>query len=186
MGVSDSGVSLLPEIAELGIAGPPNDVRWMDPRDFNKLMDMGGLPDYDPTGGQDMVSLYNASDVVMGCTGGEAFWLVGLEAQSCGKPVIVTEYAAAPEIVGAGLTVPANDYDILSTPGTRFAMADIDKMAEALTKIYNADREKLARRARAFAERYSWENVMKYWERFLEESEQELRPLITKEGTKEW
>jgi len=187
MGVSDSGVNLLPEIGELGIGGPPNDVRWMNPKDFDKLMDMGGLPDCDPGGGQDMVSLYNAADVVFGCTGGEGFWLVGLEAQASGVPVVVTDYAAAPEIVGAGLTVPANDYDIINTPGTRFYKADIDKMAEALTKIYNADREKLTRRARSFAERYSWENVMKqYWEPFLLECEQELRPLIRKEGISHW
>jgi len=60
-------------------------------------------------------------------------------------------------------------------------------MAEALTKIMNSDREKLARRARRFAERYSWENVIeRYYTPFLEEAEEELKPLITKEGTKKW
>ena len=135
-----------------------------------------------------MVKLYNSADVVFGCTGGEGVWEVGLEAQSSGTPVIVTDYAAAPEIVGAGYTVPWYDYDILVTPGTKFAKADIDKMAEALTKIMNSDPKKLARRARRFALRYDWNRVMeRYWKPFYESCEDELYPLITKGGkTSSW
>jgi glycosyltransferase involved in cell wall biosynthesis len=101
------------------------------------------------------------------------------------ESIVVTDYASAPEICGAGLTVPPSDYVILNTPGTRYALADIDKTAEALTKILNADREKLARKARAFAERYSWEKVVEqYWLPFLQQCEEELYPLITKQEVK--
>jgi glycosyltransferase involved in cell wall biosynthesis len=101
--------------------------------------------------------------------------------------VITTDYAAGPEQVSAGLVVPYSDYVILNTPGTRYALADIEKMAEALTKIYNADREKLARKARAFSERYDWDRIVDvYWKPFLEKCEGELRPLFTKEGRRSW
>jgi hypothetical protein len=51
----------------------------------------------------------------------------------------------------------------------------------------NADKERLARKARAFAERYSWENIIQsYWQPFLNSCEEELKPLITKGGTKTW
>lgn len=181
MGVADVGVNLLPEMVELGLTEA---CRWPDWKEVQRI---GGLPEWDPTGGWDMVKLYNSADVVFGCTGGEGCWVVGLEAQACGKPVVVTEYASAPEIVGAGLTVKASDWVVMSTPGTRFALADIDGMAEALTKIMNADASKLARKARRFAERYSWERVIgNYWKPFLEEAESELRPLITKEEVKAW
>jgi glycosyltransferase involved in cell wall biosynthesis len=76
---------------------------------------------------------------------------------------------------------------ILNSPGTRYALADIDKTAEALTKIMNADREKLAKKARTFAQRYDWNVVMeRYWKPFLEEAALELKPLVTSTGVKAW
>jgi len=180
-GVSDVGVNLLPEIMQLGLGEA---VRWPEWKQIEKI---GGLPEWDPTGGWDMVKLYNSFDVLLLCSGGEGFGLPLIEAQSCGVPVITTDYAAGPELVGAGLTVPYYDYIINNTPGVRRALPDIDKMAEALTKIYNADRERLARKARRFAERYDWERVIQnYWIPFLEDCEVELKPLVRKEGIRAW
>jgi len=180
MGVADVGVNLLPEILQLGLN---EHVIWPH-RDLIKH----GLPEWTGEDGKwDMVKLYNCFDVLLHCTGGEGFALPLIEAQAVGCPVITTDYAAAPEQVSAGLVVPYSDYVILNTPGTRYALADIDKMAEALTKIYNADRKKLAKKARAFSERYSWDRIIDvYWKPFLEKCEEELRPLITKEGKTSW
>jgi glycosyltransferase involved in cell wall biosynthesis len=180
MGVADVGVNLLPEILQLGLN---EHVIWPH-RDLIRH----GLPEWSGEGGKwDMVKLYNCMDVLLHCTGGEGFALPLIEAQACGVVPITTDYAAAPEQVGAGLVVPYSDYVILNTPGTRYALADIDKMAEALTKIHNVDREKLARKARAFALRYDWNNIVEqYWKPFLSKCEEELRPLITKEGIKPW
>jgi glycosyltransferase involved in cell wall biosynthesis len=137
--------------------------------------------------GWDMVKLYNSFDVLLLCSGGEGFGLPLLEAQACGVAPITTDYAAGPETAGVGLTVEPVDYVIMNTPGTRFALASIDGMAEALTKIYNADRIKLAKKARAFAERYDWKIIIDaYWKKFLTECEAELYPKITKEGTTTW
>ena len=134
-----------------------------------------------------MVKLYNSFDALLLCSGGEGFGLPLYEAQSCGVPVITTDYAAGPEGVGAGLTVPAQDYIVASTPGTRYAIPSIDKMAEALTKIMNADPAKLAKRARRFAERYDWKIITEqYWKPFLQDAETELKPLIAKGGVKSW
>jgi glycosyltransferase involved in cell wall biosynthesis len=179
LGVADVGINLLPEIMELGLGEV---VLWPDAKLVRE-----GLPDWAGSEGYDMVKLYNCADVLLGTTGGEGFFLPGLEAQACGKPIVVTDYASAPEICGAGLTVPPSDYVILNSPGTRYALADIDKTAEALTKILNADREKLAKKARAFAERFDWNVIMeKFWKPFLEECSTELFPKITKEATLTW
>lgn len=181
LGVADVGVYLLPEIMQLGLGEA---VRWPNWEEIDKI---GGLPEWDPTGGWDMVKLYNCFDVLLLCSGGEGFGMPLIEAQSVGCPVITTDYAAGPEQVGAGLTVPANDYVILNTPGTRYALADIDKMAEALTKIMNADREKLAKKARSFAEKYDWNVTLdRFWKPFLDEAEAELRPLVNKNGVSKW
>lgn len=179
MGVADVGQNLLQEIMNLGLGEV---VLWPDAKLVRE-----GLPDWAGEEGHDMVKLYNCADVLLNTTGGEGFSLPMLEAQSVGCPVITTEYASAPEICGAGLTVPPSDYAILNTPGTRYALADIDKTAEALTKIMNADREKLSRRARAFAERFDWSRVMEqYWKPFLEECRTELFPKISEKGVEAW
>jgi glycosyltransferase involved in cell wall biosynthesis len=182
MGIGDVSIDLVPEMVELGILP------------FTVIPDAKlikhGIPDWsgeDYKGGWDMVKMFGAMDVLLNCTGAEGFSLPLVEAQSCGVPVICTDYAGGPEQVGAGLVVPYSDYVILNTPGTRYALCDIEKMAEALTKIYNADREKMAKKARAFALRYDWDRVMSnYWQPFLEECSEELHPLVTKEGTKVW
>lgn len=184
-GVADVGVHLLPEMANLGISNPPNDVRWTK---WEEVESIGGLPEWDPNGPWDMVRLYNAFDVHLLCSGGEGAGLTYLEAASCGVPSICTNYAAAPEYAGpTGIPVKAENYVIINTPGTRYYLADIDDMARALTKMLNTDREKLAKRARMFAQRQDWTRIMKdYWTPFLQECEEELHPLITKAGVKTW
>lgn len=181
-GVADVSVDLLPEIMQLGLG---ESVIWPD----RKLVTQGLLEwtSEDYKTGWDMVKLYNSFDVLFLCSGGEGFGMPLLEAQACGVVPITTDYAAGSEVVGVGLTVEPVDYVIINTPGTRFALASIDGMAEALTKIYNADREKLAPKARAFAERYDWKKIISdYWTPFLRQCETELYPLVKKEGVSSW
>lgn len=182
MGIADIGVDLLPEILQLDL----NEViMWPEQKLIRR-----GIPEWsgeDYVTGWDMVKLYNSFDVLLHCTGGEGFGLPLIEAQACGVPVITTDYAAGPEQVGAGLTVPPSDYVILNTPGTRYAIPDAHKMAEALAKISNMDGEKLKRRARRSVQRYDWDNVVhQHMKPFLDECESELFPLVTKEGLKRW
>ena len=181
-GVADVGINLLPEVMQLGLG---EKIIWPD-----KEMIGEGIPEWigeDYRGGWDMVKLYNSANLLLYCTGGEGFGIPLVEAQSCGVPVICTDYAGGPEQVGAGLTVKADDYEIFNTPGVRRALTSIDGMANAITKIMNSDENKLARRARRFAEKYDWENIMnRYFKPFLDDAELDLKPLITKEGKKTW
>jgi len=182
LGVSDVGVNLLPEIMQLGLGEA---VHWPDRNLIREGIPEWAGPDY--KGGWDMVKLYNSFSVLLLCSGGEGAGLPLIEAQATGCPVVTTDYAAGPELVGAGLTVPARDYVIVNTPGVRRAVPDIDKMAEALTKILNADPAKLARKARAFSLRFDWSRIIDtFWKPFLEECEVELKPYFTKEGLKSW
>lgn len=178
LGVADVGVSLLPEIMRLGLGEA---VRWVDPKTYNN-----GIPDWagdDYENGYDMVKLYNCADVLLLCSGGEGCGLPLLESQSCGVPVITTNYAGGPEHVGSGYTVPWHEYVVLTTPGTRLALADIESGAEALTKVLDGDREKMAERARTFALRYDWDRVIEsHWKPFLQQCGEELFPKWTKEG----
>lgn len=181
-GISDVGVSLLPEIMELGMGDA---IKWPDRKNVSD-----GIPEWagdNYVDGWDMVKLYNSLDVNMLCTGGEGAGLPYIEAAACGVSSICTDYAGAPEYVGPGLTVPAKEYVILNSPGTRYYLPDIDGMADALTKLYNTDREKLKRKLTRHAERYSWDNIVKrYVNPFLDECEEELYPLYSSTGKKAW
>jgi len=182
LGVADVGVSLLPEIMRLGLGEA---VRWVDPKTYD-----AGIPDWagdDYENGYDMVKLYNSFDVLLEATGGEGCGLPLLESQSCGVPVLCTNYAGGPEHVGSGYTIPWHDYVILNTPGVRFALASIEGMSEALIKVYNGNREKMAERARLFALRYDWDRVIEtHWKPFLNQCGEELFPKWNRGGLTNW
>ena len=55
--------------------------------------------------GADLNLAYNAADVLLNPSMGEGFGIPILEAQAAGCPVIVTDFTAMPELVGAGWTV---------------------------------------------------------------------------------
>ena len=121
------------------------------------------------------------------CSGGEGAGLPYLEAGACGVPSLCTDYAAGPEYVGPGYTIPWKDYVIYDTPGVRRPLASTDEIARVLTKIMNSDPEKLAKKTMRFAENFRWKNVIEtFWKPFLLECEEELFPLVTKEGVSSW
>jgi len=181
-GISDVGEYLLPEIIDLGLN---DNVMWPN---WNDVMRVGGLQDYDPTSRWDMLRLYGASDCHLLTSFGEGAGMTYLEAGAMGIPSVYTNYAAAPEYAGpAGFSVNASDYVIMNTPGVRRYLPDVDGIADALTKAYNADRDKLARIAVRHAKKYDWKVIMSdYWKPFLEDCERELCPLITKGGLDSW
>lgn len=55
---------------------------------------------------QFLAMIYNAADVLMGAAMSEGFGIPIVEAQSCGTPVIVTDFSAMPELVRWGVAVP--------------------------------------------------------------------------------
>jgi glycosyltransferase involved in cell wall biosynthesis len=55
---------------------------------------------------EQLAAVYSAADVLLAPSRGEGFGIPVIEAQACGTPVIVTNFAAQPELVGAGWSVP--------------------------------------------------------------------------------
>jgi len=181
-GISDVGVSLLPEVMLLEMG---EIIKWPDRNTVVR-----GIPEWSGDNyrdGWDMVKLYNCFDVNMLCSGGEGAGLPYIEAATCGVPSICTDYAGAPEYVGPGLAVPFNEYIILNSPGTRYALPSIDGMADALTKLYNTDRQRLEKKLIRHAKRYAWDNIVtRYVNPFLDECENILYPKYTSTGLTSW
>ncbi len=123
-----------------------------------------------------MNEIYNAMDVLNAVSAGEGFGIPTVECQSAGIPVIVTDFAASPELVGAGWKVPISRR--WWTPLNSFqALPYIDGITEALEKAYQADRKVMSKQAREFALQYDWPKLIQGgWKPLLEK----LEPLIYK------
>ncbi|HWI55214.1 MAG TPA: glycosyltransferase [Desulfobacteria bacterium] len=78
-------------------------------RDKYQIIDLGWVED------EDLVAkAYNASDVFLMPSTGEAFGMMAIEAMSCGTPVITFEGTALPDVIFAphgGIALPKGDTD---------------------------------------------------------------------------
>jgi hypothetical protein len=87
----------------------------------------------------DLAGIYSAFDVFLGTSYGEGFGVGTIEAQACGVPVIVSDFAASPELVGDGWLVQGQPlWD--NAQKAWFNIPSIPGIVEALNKAYKADR----------------------------------------------
>lgn len=124
-----------------------------------------GLPD------RVMAGLYSSFDVLLACSRGEGFGIPVIEAQACGVPVIVTDWTAQAELVGAGWKVDyRREWD--DDQGSWWAMPMPEDIVGALLECWQASpgtRHEWSVRARAFAAMYDADVVFRdYWQPALE------------------
>jgi glycosyltransferase involved in cell wall biosynthesis len=115
-----------------------------------------------------MCDIYNSMDVLLNPAMGEGFGIPILEAQSCGTPVIVTDYTAMSELCGAGWKVGGVE---TWTPQESFQMVPhIHEIVEALGEAYETrGSKKMRKKARNFAEQYDILVLAEhYWKPTLE------------------
>jgi glycosyltransferase involved in cell wall biosynthesis len=124
-----------------------------------------------------MAMLYSAGDVLLSTSMGEGFGLAVLEAQACGTPVIVTDFTAQPELVGAGWTVAYQRYWDF-TQGTFWATPNIEDIVAKLELAYAARGDaELRAKAVDFAQQYDADLVFEtHWKPVLAEMEEQLKP----------
>jgi len=95
----------------------------------------------------DLIGLYNLADVFVFPSLYEGFGFPPLEAMACGTPVVASNAASLPEVVGdAGLLVDPRDPEV---------------MAEAIHRVLQ-DRdlaEELRRRGLERAQQFTWERA---------------------------
>lgn len=125
-----------------------------------------------------MNELYNLMDVFCYATGGEGFGLPGIECQSAGVPLIMTDYSSARHLTNDGkhgLLIPVlrDKHDRLVTEignnGVENAIPDDIEIANALEKAYQdwksggkwLNEEKI--KAREFALSQDWDIIAPQW-----------------------
>lgn len=135
------------------VAGGPSGTGLDQPTSLRKLAADLGINDLvrflPPQGGQDLVNVYRAADVVAVPSHNESFGLVALEAQACGTPVVAARVGGLPVAVAdgeSGVLVPTH------AP---------DDWADALAGVVLRPRvrEALARGAHRHAARFSWQRT---------------------------
>lgn len=123
-----------------------------------------------------MAELYSSFDVLLMLTRGEGFGIPIIEAQACGVPVIVTDFTAPSDLVGAGWKIPIAGKRW--TPmNSWWAEPDVDAAVEALEEAYDLWkagklRTEMRDKARSFAEGFDFNLIVEnHWVPFLEEVE---------------
>lgn len=120
-----------------------------------------------------MVSFYNALDVYSGCSEAEGFGLPILEAQSCGTPVVTTDYSAMTELCSSGWLVDSQRHWV-GGHESWWATPNVESIANRYEEAYNArSNPKIREEARNFALNYDADTVTaNYWKPAMAECEE--------------
>lgn len=116
---------------------------------------------------EDVVAIYQASDVLLLPSRGEGFCLPLAEAQACGCPVIAQNCSAMPELMANGVIIEPLQRQWIPQLNYWWQIASVERIVDALEEVYNWDEEKRERgrdEGIAFVrEQYDWSVV---WERY--------------------
>ena len=122
-GMYAQGINLIELAAKCGIG--ENQIKFVDQYAYR----CGFVPQ------EQLAAVYSAADVLLAPSRGEGFCIPLIEAQACGTPVIVTDFSAQSELVGAGWKLPAQP-DWEAAQGAWMAKADIPAIMQALEEAY--------------------------------------------------
>ncbi len=124
-----------------------------------------------------MRAAYSAMDVLTNATRGEGFGVPILEAQSCGTPVIVTDFSSMPELVFSGWKVPYVDRVWNGHQNSYQVVPSVSGIADAFEMAYDCRNDISVReKARAGALEYDADTVTeRYWKPVLEKIEGRIK-----------
>lgn len=124
-----------------------------------------------------MASVYSAMNVLSSPTMGEGFGVPIIEAQACGTPVIIGDWTAMPELLGAGWAVERAERMLTPMDAYQY-LPHVDAVVEAYEAAYAArDDQSLREQAREFALAYDADTVTRdYWQPVLADIEARLKP----------
>lgn len=106
---------------------------------------------------KDLAGIYSTFDVFLGTSYGEGFGVGTIEAQACGVPVIVSNFAASPELVGDGWLVEGQPlWD--AAQKSWFNVPSIPGIVNALESAYARERGR-SQKAIDFAKDFAADTV---------------------------
>lgn len=122
---------------------------------------------------QGVAQWYNSLDLLSACSEGEGFGLPILEAQSCGIPVVTTDYSAMAELCSSGWTVKGQRHWV-GGHESWWVTPDVEDIANHYEEAYaNRDNQAIKDKARLFALDYDADIVTaNYWKPAMAECEE--------------
>jgi len=102
----------------------------------------------------------------------EGFGLTLAEAAACGVPVVTTDYAAGPEVVGPGaILVPPVGY-ITNVYAHEWALVDEAAFGAAVERLITspAERADLSAAGRRHVQRFTWARAVEAFDTLLRET----------------
>lgn len=144
-----AGVDLLRLAAACGI--PSTQIRHVDQYAYR----MGMAPEW-------LAGAYSMADVLLSTSMGEGFGIPVIEAQACGTRVIVSDWTAQPELVGAGWVVDVQPWWD-EAQQSWFCVPMVGDIVAALEDAYDAERGP-SRQALDFAAQFDADRVFdEHW-----------------------
>lgn len=126
----------------------------------------------------DMPNIYNSFDCLLAPSRNEGFGVPIIEAQSCGVPVITTNFTAQKTLVKDGETGYLVDiaYKQFDNLGSYIGIPSVDDLVKKMKLMYKADRKEMGKKARQhIIDNYDFNLVWKTrWLPFLETLEKEI------------
>lgn len=111
--------------------------------------------------------LYNAADVLLAASMSEGFGLPIVEAQACGTPVIVTDFASMPELLRWGTAVRPADVFWVSGLESWWAWPDWRGIRDALGNCGKMKAQSSLERRRAVSgalhRQFDWDTIVEQW-----------------------
>jgi hypothetical protein len=125
-----------------------------------------------------MAGIYTAMDVLLATSYGEGFGVPTIEAQACGTPVIVSDFAASAELVGDGWKIGGQP--LWDAPQKSFFhVPNVSEIVKALEQAYNRDRVR-SEKAIEFAKQYEANYVYEtHWKPTLRAIFEKKPPVTT-------
>jgi glycosyltransferase involved in cell wall biosynthesis len=147
------GIRLLQLLQSCGV--PEEKFKFVDPYVYRNGIDQ-----------QTLATIYTAMDVLLATSYGEGFGIPTVEAQACGTPVIISDFAASTELLGDGWLIDGQP--LWDAPQSSwFHMPSVPAIVEALEQAYQRGRGR-SEKAQEFAKAYNADTVFEeHWKPVL-------------------
>ena len=142
------------------IGAPMDRFRWPEPMAFRN-----GIPN------EHLKHIYSAADVLLATSYGEGYGIPTVEAQACGSPVIVSQFAGSQELAGPHSVLIHGQKMWDEFQGSYWIVPDVRQIQGALVMNYQETKAKSVDRAkvREFALHYDADLIYdKHWRPLIE------------------
>lgn len=118
----------------------------------------------------DMANIYRSCNILLNASKAEGFGIPIIEAQACGCSVLTNNFSSMKELTVNGICCDQKELTEIKTAKSFWSCPDVDKMSEALIKIYEwTKEERIINKLNGikYAKNFTEQNIYEKWENLL-------------------